>query len=148
MSETVNNEYSISRSRPTPQTQLEKLHEDLQAKYASSVNQGLVDDLPPIQEAIIQVQSALDEVRLKQKITNSQAKIGNYRGVEATDEAEASDDNLTISSAEAQQIQHFNSVASIALRPGERFTSVDSHNHYMQTNISGLFSLMDSKQLA
>lgn len=148
MSDKIDTEYSLQSVKPSVQTQLERLHKDLQTKYNSSVQNGLVDDLPPIKEALTKVQSALSDIKLKQKITNSQVRVGNYRNTNDPSETPSARGIEEISPTEARQIEAFNRVESIALIAGQKFTNMKTHSEYMKKNISGLFSLVNAKEIA
>jgi hypothetical protein len=144
VNDSVNNDYAIKSVKSSPQSQLDNLYNDLQAKREAVIERGLVEDLPVIEEALVRVESARKELRLKQQVTNSAARLGNYRNTENGEDEPS--ETTTISSEEAEQISRFNSVPSIALRPGERFTNMNSLINYTITNRDGLFSLLAAKE--
>lgn len=129
--------------------QLEKLKADLLTKREASVGQGLVQDIHMIDKALGQVDKALKEVSLEQKITNSQAKLGQIRPATQKVDPEFSDRPKVISEKEAEHIRAIKSIQGKQIMPGEQFASMHgrepSNVSYMRDNINGLFDLVALK---
>lgn len=134
-----------------PQAQLEKLRTDLLQKRQNSVEQGLVEDIHVIDQALGQVENALRESSLDQRITNSQARLGQIRTAvnPVTESDSAQEQNTVISQTEADQIRAIRGIRGVELQSGEVFASMygrePSNLSYMRTNIQGLFDLVNLK---
>jgi hypothetical protein len=149
----VRNEHDHNiRPAQGPQGQLEKLRTDLLEKRQNSVEQGFVEDIHVIDKALGQVENALKEASLDQKITNSQARLGQIRtAVNEVSKPDAGHSHgATISAHEAEQIKAIKAIQGIELKPGEVFASMygrePSNTSYMKTNIQGLFDLVALKE--
>lgn len=150
MGQIYNTHEGKGQSPTKVQGQLEKLREDLLTKRQTSVESGFVGDIHMIDAALGQVEKALEEVKLNQKIANSQARLGQVRSSGTTEEADEEIDPETITEYEAEQIMAIRSVQGEAIQPGQVFASMyggrePSNVAYMQKNINGLFDLVALK---
>ena len=98
--------------------QLEKLKTDLLAKREASVEQGLVQDIHMIDKALGQVDKALKEVILEQKITSSQARLGQIRPATQQVNQEFESRPKVISEKEAEHIRAIKSIQGKQIMPG------------------------------
>lgn len=150
VNQVFNNSETKKKNAPIgAQSQLEKLKTDLLHKREASVEQGLVQDIQMIDKALSQVDTAIKEVALNQKITNSQAKLGQIRpATEKVIEAEEEAPKI-ISEKEAEHIKAIRSIQGQEILPGQQFASMDgrepSNVSYMKKNINGLFDLVALK---
>lgn len=151
MSQVFNTQDNKVQNPASIHSQLEKLRTDLLTKRQNSVEKGLVSDINMIDTALGQVEKALEEVKLDQKITNSQARLGQVRSSEQTAEVEetADADSGVLSDWEVEQIQAIRSVQGQTIAPGQVFASLygrePSNISYMKDNINGLFDLVALK---
>lgn len=153
MSQVFNTQDNKVQNPASIHSQLEKLRTDLLTKRQNSVEKGLVSDINMIDTALGQVEKALEEVKLDQKITNSQARLGQVRSSEQTAEVEETADadsgSGVLSDWEVSQIQAIRSVQGQTIAPGQVFASLygrePSNISYMKDNINGLFDLVALK---
>ncbi len=140
--------------------QLDKLEEDLLRKLKhrqEHLNKtGLVTELDlakdshiqTINSAIGKVQKAREDV-LGQQVTNYLVGTGHIPQSKPDSVPTQVD---AVSDHEAVQLSRIRSVPRLDLVRGQQFASLSgkepSYNHYMKTNIQGLFSLLDSKSVA
>ncbi len=132
--------------------QLEKLERDLNAKKEERLKEltqtGTVTDIAAdaeiqtIDQAIHTVQTAREQI--DPRITNHLARAGKIGQEEQEAEAPIQAvDNQTVAHIKAMR-----AVASDSLKEGEQFKTMEAYASYMKTNISGLWALTDTKQLA
>ncbi len=151
MSQVFNTQDNKVQNPASIHSQLEKLRTDLLSKRQNSVEKGLVSDINMIDTALGQVEKALEEVKLDQKITNSQARLGQVRSSEQTAAVEETNDAEAgvLSDWEVSQIQAIRSVQGQTIAPGQVFASLHgrepSNISYMKDNINGLFDLVALK---
>ncbi len=150
MSQVFHNSEASKKQAPVgAQSQLEKLKTELLTKRESSVEQGHVQDIQMIDKALEQVDTALKDVSLNQKIASSQARLGQIRPATESVSAEEVDTPKVISEKEAAHIRAIKSIQGQEILPGEQFASMSgrepSNASYMRNNINGLFDLVALK---
>ena len=143
---------SETAQKPSPigaQSQLEKLRTDLLHKREASVEQGQVQDIQMIDKALTQVETALKDVVLNQKIASSQARLGQIKPATQAINVQEKEAPKLINEKEAEQIKAIRSIQSKEISPGQQFASMQgrepSNISYMKTNIQGLFDLVALK---
>ena len=144
-----NPEKSQQHSSIGAHTQLEKLKADLLHKRESSVESGHVQDIQMIDKALGQLETALKEVSLTDKISSSQARLGQIRPATESVTSEEVDAPKIISAKEAEHIRAIKEIQGKEIFPGEQFASMSgrepSNASYMRSNINGLFDLVNLK---
>jgi len=129
--------------------QLEKLKTELLTKREVSVEQGHVQDIQLIDKALEQVETALKDVTLNQKIASSQARLGQIRPATESVTSVEIDAPKVINEKEAAHIRAIKSIKGTEILPGEQFASMHgrepSNVSYMRDNINGLFDLVALK---
>tara|TARA_B100001989_G_C24372967_1_gene380345 strand:+ start:168 stop:626 length:459 start_codon:yes stop_codon:yes gene_type:complete len=142
----TNHDQGINPSNPKLD-QLDKLAHDLQVKKANTTEVGQIQ---MIDAALEKVNQAREEATVSQKITNNQARLGQYNQVKPAIQTQSSEPSqAVITDHEAQQIIKIKSVPSAVIQHGQKFASMSgkepSNISYMKTNIQGLFDLVDLK---
>ena len=145
----TNSDSNVNPSNPKLD-QLDKLRHDLEQKRSATTEVGQIQ---MIDAALDKVNQARKEAEVGQKITNNQARLGQYSNVEPAQQAQAIKQvSGVISEKEAEQITKIKAIPSQTLQPGQKFASISgkepSNVSYMKTNIAGLFDLIDSKEVA
>lgn len=140
------NDQNVNPSNPKLD-QLDKLAHDLQQKKSSTTEVGQIQ---MIDAALEKVNVARQEAEIGQKITNNQARLGQYNQVKpAIQTEETKQVQGVISDKEAEQIIKIKSVPSAVIKQGQKFASMSgkepSNISYMKTNIQGLFDLIELK---
>jgi hypothetical protein len=147
----IRNDKSIKSSGVGQVGYLDKLEEGLSKKLEQATAEGHVGDIQVIKKALGQVEAAKKDLVLSQKITNSQARLGQIRTAQSPSIETQSKpvSNQTLGEKEATMIQAIRSVPNATIGQGQRFNRMygpNSNTEYMKTNINGLFALMDLKK--
>ncbi len=138
MNNNVHNQNLQAHQGNGPAGQLEKLREDLLQKREASVQEGLIEDIRVIDQALDQVDQAM-----AQSTQSSGIKVAEHRAsIKTTTQSIQEEQKHTISEAEAKAISKFNVERYDVKGP---FTNIDEYHKAMKINKAGLFSLLAAK---